>query len=120
MLRKCMIASVFAAMLLSGCADLSSDPRMGPADVQGAAASVRYWDGVAFTNDEAKAVLSYVNTTDVDTLDLDVGLDRRAARSIIKAQPIGSMNELSSLYFVGEVALRKLKVAVDTPLPPVG
>jgi len=115
-----MIASVFAAMLLSGCADLSSDPRVGPLPTTKPVPLVRYWDGVAFTTTEVEAVLAYVNTVDVDTLDLDVGLDRRAARSIVQAQPITTMNRLSSLYFVGKVTLRKLKVAVKTPPPPVG
>lgn len=76
------------------------------------------WDGVDFTGDEAKAVLAFVNHATLEQLDADVGLDLRAARSIVEAQPIADMATLSDLYFVGEVTLTLIKQAATSPSAP--
>jgi len=66
------------------------------------------WDNVTFTVDVADAVLTFVNDSDQVTLDVEVGLDRRAADSITAALPIASVEELAGLYFVGTTALEAL------------
>ncbi len=67
------------------------------------------WDGVDFTLDQLSGTLAFANEASHDQLDYDMGLDRRAADSIIEAQPIASMDELAGLYFVGKTALSTLK-----------
>lgn len=103
------IAIVFS---VTGCADFSGQPLPhSTTDVSGEV--LRYWDGVGFTHIEAQSVLGFVNDATLQQLDDEVGLDIRAARSIVKARPISNMGHLSHLFFVGEVALRKLKAAVQ-------
>ena len=67
------------------------------------------WDGVAFSVYDAEATLALVNEADVAYLDHDLALDKRAAESIVAAQPIQSVAQLSKLYFVGKKALNILK-----------
>jgi hypothetical protein len=67
------------------------------------------WDNVAFTVDEATAVLDLVNTASEPVLDDDVGLDSRAVRSILDARDVPSVLVLSELYYVGQSALTKLR-----------
>ena len=69
------------------------------------------WDGVVFTADEAELTLALANASDEQTLDHDLGLDRRAAAAIVAAQPVESIADLSTLYFVGTSALTILKDA---------
>jgi len=68
------------------------------------------WDGVSFTVAQADLTLEIV-VNDLDHHDFDVymDLDRRAADSIVAAQPVASIAELASLYYVGNSALRKIK-----------
>ena len=66
------------------------------------------WDNVTFSVEDATAVLAFVNESDRATLDYEVGLDRRAAESIIAALPVASVEELAGLYFVGTTALETL------------
>lgn len=74
------------------------------------------YDDVAFTVNEAEAVVAFVNGASFEELDDDVGLDRRAAESIADAAPVTTVLALSELYFVGGSALGKLKVAAG-PAP---
>ncbi len=67
------------------------------------------WDGVAFTVDEAEGTLAFVNEASAMMLDDEADLDRRAVRSILAARPVGSILDLSSLYYVGRSALFKLR-----------
>jgi len=78
------------------------------------------WDGVTFTVDEAGDTLDYVNDADHSTLDFDLGLDRRAANSIVAAQPIATIEDLAGLYYVGSSALTLLKGAACAPAPTQG
>jgi hypothetical protein len=73
------------------------------------------WDGVVFTVSEAEATLALANASTEAELDFALALDRRAAASIVNAQPIETLAELSSLYFVGGSALTLLKEAAATP-----
>ena len=66
------------------------------------------WDNVTFTVNEADLVLDYVNDASHSSLDDEVGLDRRAADSIVAAQPITTIEELAGLYYVGTNALEAL------------
>ena len=72
------------------------------------------WDDVPFSAAEIDAVLSLVNSVREPTLDVEVGLDSRAARNIVAAQPLASMDELSACGYVGKTAMQKLKAyAID-------
>lgn len=73
------------------------------------------WDGVVFTVAQAEATLALVNASTEVELDDDLGLDRRAAASIVMAQPIETLAELSTLWFVGNSALNILKEAAEAP-----
>lgn len=76
------------------------------------------WDNVTFTVVEADDTLALVNDVDQSTLDIDLGLDRRAADSIVSAQPIATIEELAALYYVGRSTLTVLKAASGEPEPP--
>src|SRR5690606_27583784 len=69
------------------------------------------YDGVPFSVDEALATVALVNDASEATLDVELGLDRRAVDSILAARPLQSVLALSELYYVGESALSKLKLA---------
>lgn len=113
--------------LCTGCVDVgapldpqapASTPYAGSAAVVAGSDIVGTWDGVDFSADEAQAVLSFVNHATLEQLDADVGLDLRAARSIVEAQPIADMATLSGLFFVGEVTLSLIKQAATSPSAP--
>ena len=84
-------------------------PTAVPNAVVAAAPQAQVVEGVPFSAAEAAAVLAFVNQATLEQLDLEVGIDVRAAESIIAAQPIASVGELASLYFVGPVTLELLK-----------
>lgn len=67
------------------------------------------YDRVRFSVDEAAAALRLINRASVQTLDVDMELNRRAVDSIVAARPIASMQELSELRYVGATALRRIK-----------
>jgi hypothetical protein len=69
------------------------------------------WDGVSFTAEEAELTLEFVNKASHELLDEDLSLDRRAADSIVAAQPVDSIETLAGLYYVGGNALQRLKEA---------
>ena len=75
------------------------------------------WDTVSFTVEEADNTLELVNKASQETLDVDLGLDARAVKSILKARPIEGMTELSELYYVGPVAMQTLKDAANPEAP---
>lgn len=76
------------------------------------------WDGVSFTVAEAHATLEFTNRASHDLLDHDMKMDRRTADSIVNAQPIGSIEELAGLFYVGKSALQQLKAAAEVPDVP--
>jgi DNA uptake protein ComE-like DNA-binding protein len=71
---------------------------------------------------EALAILAFVNDegTSFEELDVAVGLDRRAARKIVKKRPFGSIAELDDVPYVGPVAMQRLLTYVTDlgMLPP--
>jgi len=68
------------------------------------------WDNVSFTVAQAELMLEIViNDLDHHDFDIYIGLDRRAADSIVDAQPVQSVAVLAGLYYVGTSALQKLK-----------
>lgn len=112
------LLALLLPLYFSGCADLAQTdpPPTATAALPFDGSVVRHFDGVPFTTEESAAVLTYVNAATLTELDEHVGLDIRAARSIVKAQPINSMQHLSNLFFVGGVTLTKLKDAAHLPL----
>jgi hypothetical protein len=79
--------------------------------VPGAGEILGVYDGVAFSVEQADATVKLINGLDESTLDIDMGLDARAAASIVDAQPVATIDGLSRLYFVGQSALSILKDA---------
>lgn len=80
-------------------------------------------EGVPFTVDEARAVVELANTATQAALDDDVGLDARAARGIVAARPIATIQILAEVSYVSASALQRMKDWVlthgVTPPPPV-
>jgi hypothetical protein len=79
------------------------------------------FDNVAFTHDEAAATLALANSVSRGQLDIDVGLDGRAATNIVAARPIGSMAQLAAIPYVGQSAMLALREYPKThPTTPGG
>ena len=72
------------------------------------------YDGVAFTVEQAESTLALTNKLNFEELDDGLALHARAAESIVIAQPIETIDELSRLYYVGRTALSLLKQAAGT------
>ncbi|MBW2456345.1 MAG: hypothetical protein JRI68_17630, partial [Deltaproteobacteria bacterium] len=66
-------------------------------------------EGVAFTADQATAVIWGVNQATVAELDDDVGLDSRAAENLVAAAPFATVAEMGPIAYVGASALTKLR-----------
>jgi hypothetical protein len=71
------------------------------------------YDNVEFTLAEAEATLEFVNKADAAYLDDDLALNSRAVTSIVDARPVGSVQTLSELYYVGRSALTTLRDAAN-------
>ncbi len=69
------------------------------------------YDGVTFTVTEAEATLALANSLSQLELDHGLRLHARAAESIALAQPIGTIDELARLYYVGGSALTTIKLS---------
>jgi len=73
------------------------------------------YDGVAFSLAEAQGVLAIANGASFEILDIDIGLDARAARAIVSSRPFiasslgANMQELAAASYVGNSALQRLK-----------
>ena len=65
-------------------------------------------EGVEFTVAEAAAVVQLANSASVTTLDLDVGLDARAARGIVDRRPFSMVEQVAAVSYVGASALRSM------------
>ena len=77
--------------------------------VPGAEDILGVYDGVFFTVEEAEQTLALTNSLNEFELDQGLRLHRTAAESIVLAQPIATIDQLSRLYYVGGSALSKLK-----------
>lgn len=116
--------------LLQSIAELDALPFVGTATIRAIDAYVRARgyqpsfevEGVPFTVDEARAVVDLANTATQATLDDDVGLDARAARGIVAARPIPTVQTLAQVSYVNATALQRMKDWVlthgVTPPPP--
>ena len=102
LMRTSSILILAAGMALSACAVDADDTRS-----QQSVAMTSIEEGSA----EEAAVLALVNdaATDVPLLDIDVGLDKRAANNIIsyrdEVKPFDSIGELDGIRYVGPSAL---------------
>lgn len=115
--------------LLQSIAELDAIRNVGPVTI----ATIDAWlrargyqpsfevEGVPFTVDEARAVVDLANTATQAALDDDVGLDARAARGIVAARPIATIQLLAEVSYVSATALQRMKDWVLThgvPTPP--
>lgn len=116
-----LLAAHCAALCSLGCVELAGpiDEAVAPSSAIApltptsapVAASAQVIEGVNFDPTEAVRVLDYVNHATLEELDVGAGIDVRAAKSIVAAQPIANLKELGGLYFVGTVTLEQLKAA---------
>ena len=74
-------------------------------------------EGVEFTAKQVDAVIELVNTADLNTLDVTIALDARAARNILNAREaagrIDDLVALGRIPYVGPSALTRLRDAVE-------
>lgn len=68
---------------------------------------------VTFTKTEADAIVILANTATQDELDVDVGLDSRAAKNIVADRPFTTLEEVAAVKYVGATALGHLRDWVD-------
>ncbi len=66
-------------------------------------------EGVPFTEDEVQDTLLFANGASLDVLDVEAGLDIRAARSLTYGRPYQSLVEVAERPFVGPSALTAMK-----------
>lgn len=69
------------------------------------------FEGVEFTVEESAWTLQLANEATEQDLDDTVALDARAARGIVAARPIDTMDELAAASYVGASAMQRLKAA---------
>ncbi len=74
------------------------------------------FEGIAFTAQEATAVMAFVAVASLQELDVDVTLDSRAANAIYNDRPT-TMADLAATYYVGPSALTKLRDYAMLPAP---
>ena len=67
------------------------------------------WSEISFTWAQAAITLEFVNGCSLKELDVDLGLDQRAANNIIGSLPLGSINQLANIHFVGKKTLKTLR-----------
>lgn len=115
---------------LDSIAELDAIPYVGTATLAALDAYVRSrgyqpdftLEGVPFTLAEAAGVLQLANGASQAALDDDVGLDARAARNIVAARPLATIQLLAAVSYVNGTALQRMKDWVlthGTPPPPV-
>ena len=66
-------------------------------------------EGVQLTAADVAAMLSLANTAAQSTLDVDVGLDARAAAAIVAGRPFADVAHLAAASYVGASALTHLR-----------
>lgn len=66
-------------------------------------------EGILFRVWEAEATVAFANAAAYEELDQELGLDRRAAGSILAARPLADVARLAELPYVGPVTLRTLR-----------
>ncbi len=100
-MKTSTLLSIAALALATACAAEAAHPS---AEFSGSAADLDATDA------EATAMLRVANESSFDTLDLDVGLDRRAARNIVDTRGTGftTLEALDAVPWVGPVALSLL------------
>lgn len=74
------------------------------------------FDGVRFTVAEARATLKWVNGASGKQLDA-LALDKRAVTGLVAARPLGTLEQLSAIRYVGTAAVRTLKAAATKGSP---
>jgi hypothetical protein len=81
----------------------------------------RIVEGVALTEGEIAKMLAAANGASFEELDVAAALDARAARGIVAARPIPTIDALAAVSYVGTSALEKIRVFAATwtaPPPP--
>ena len=67
------------------------------------------FEGVSFSATEVAIVIDIVNNATLTQLDIDASMNKRAAKNIIAARPITSMDQLIAISYVGPAAMQDLK-----------
>jgi hypothetical protein len=66
-------------------------------------------EGVAFTWEEAGLTLLLANTAEQQVLDVDVGLDVRAANALVAGRPFATLEAAANAAYVGRTALDRMR-----------
>jgi len=69
-------------------------------------------DDVWMSEEEAWAVVDFANTADLDTLDHEAGLDRRAVDGIAATRPLSTPGDLAAVPYVGPATWHDLLAAI--------
>jgi len=95
-----LVGLSLSTLLLGACAPVGS-----PIDLEGLPIPL-----IDPGSAEEVGVLAFLNdsATNFALLDVDVGLDRRAAQNLIDARPFASIEEVDAVKYVGRVALARL------------
>jgi len=76
-------------------------------------------EGVSMTAEEAEAVVALANDAGETTLDVDVGLDSRAAANLVSKRPFDTIQDVAAVAWVGGAALQAMLDYVNgTPTEP--
>ena len=76
-------------------------------------------ESVPLTKAQAAAILAVANQATLAELDVDAGLDSRAAKKIVAARPIADMGALAKIAYVGTKAIQQLRdFAASWTAPP--
>ena len=70
---------------------------------------VIFVEGISFTGSELEDTLLLVNLAELDVLDLDVGLDVRAAEALVNGRPYVDLLEIADRPWVGPASLELLR-----------
>jgi hypothetical protein len=70
-------------------------------------------EGVDFTSEQVAAVVWGVNQASVYELDIQVGLDRRAAENLVASAPYATVTAIGQIAYVGTSALNALRAHTD-------
>ncbi len=72
------------------------------------------WEDVIFTHGEVDAVIEMANSATFQQLDVEIGLNSRAAENIVAARPIADLSQLAAVAQVGPSTLNAMREYVPT------
>jgi len=93
----------------SVCAFLRTVPGFSATPAPAPGGSSQTVEGVTFSAAQVTSALALANTATEAKLDVDVGLDSRAARALVAGRPFASLAAVAAAPYVGASALARLR-----------